>query len=94
MNAGRAIELQEQAWSLQAEGKLDQALIACREALRLMEESEGPDSPDAANLLNDLAEIENDRQNFDPLWRWPSARGPSRILGAIDWPAKPPCGSV
>jgi tetratricopeptide (TPR) repeat protein len=29
-----------------------------------MEESEGPDSPDVANLLNDLADIETERQNF------------------------------
>ena len=64
MNTGRAIELQEQAWSLQAEGKLEEALLACRQALRIMEEAEGPDSPDVANLLNDLAEIEEQRQNF------------------------------
>src|SRR5437868_4871191 len=38
MNADRAIELQEQAWRLQAEGKLDEAFLACGEALRLMEE--------------------------------------------------------
>ena len=49
---------------LLAEGKLEEALMACREALRSAEESEGPASPDVANLLNDLAEIENERQNF------------------------------
>ncbi len=64
MNVDRAVALQEQAWSLQAEGKLEEALAACREALRLMEECEGPVSPDVANLLNDLTEIENERQNF------------------------------
>ena len=64
MSAERAAALQEQAWSLQAEGKLEDALTAGREALRLMEESEGPDSPEVANLLNDLAEIEQDRQEF------------------------------
>lgn len=64
MNVERAIELQEQAWRLQADGKLEDALIACREAMRLIEESEGPDSPDVANVLNDLAEIESERQNF------------------------------
>jgi len=42
MNVERAIELQEQAWSFQAEGKLDDAQLTCREDLRLMEESEGP----------------------------------------------------
>jgi len=60
----RAIELQDQAWNFQAEGKLEDALIACRGAVRLMEESEGPDSPDVANLLIDLAEIESQGQNF------------------------------
>jgi len=64
MNVQRAVELQEQAWSLQAEGKLDDAWLRCREALQLMEASDGPDSPDVANLLNDLAEIETERQNF------------------------------
>ncbi len=64
MNVERAIELQEQAWNFQGEGKLEDALLASREALRLMEGSEGPDSPDVANLLNDLADIESERQNF------------------------------
>ena len=64
MSVERAIELQERAWSLQAEGKLGEARFACREALRLLEESEGPDSPDVANLLNDLADIEIERQDF------------------------------
>ncbi len=64
MNTDRAIALQEQAWAFQTEGKLDDALAACREALRLMEQSEGPESPDVANLLNDLAEIQCERQNF------------------------------
>jgi tetratricopeptide (TPR) repeat protein len=63
-NVERAIELQGQAWNFQAEGKLDDAQLTCSAALRLMEESEGPDSPDLANLLNDLADIETDRQNF------------------------------
>jgi tetratricopeptide (TPR) repeat protein len=60
----RAIELQEEAWGLQAAGKLEDALATCREALRLMEESEGPDSPDVANLLNDLVDVEIERQDF------------------------------
>jgi tetratricopeptide (TPR) repeat protein len=61
----RAIELQELSWNLQAEGKLDEASELCREALHLMEQSDGMDSPDVANLLNDLAEIEQERQNFE-----------------------------
>jgi tetratricopeptide (TPR) repeat protein len=64
MNVERAIELQEQSWNLEAEGKLEEASRACREALRLMESAEGTDSPDVANLLNDLADIEQERQNF------------------------------
>src|SRR6266567_2633261 len=66
MNVERAVELQEQAWRLQTEGKLDEAFVACGEALRLMEACDGPDSPDVANLFNDLAEIETARQNFGP----------------------------
>ena len=50
---------------LHAERRLDEALVICREALRLVEESAGCDSLDVANLLNDLTEIETDRQNFD-----------------------------
>ena len=64
MTIERAIELQEHAWTLQEEGKLDEAFDACREALRLTEAAEGADSPDAANLLNDLTEIARDRQDF------------------------------
>ncbi len=64
MSIERALELQSRAWTLQAEGKLDDAFSVCFEALQLTEQSEGSDSPDAANLLNDLAEIERDRQKF------------------------------
>lgn len=64
MSLERAVELQSRAWRLQTEGKLDDAFSACSEALRLTEQSEGSESPDAANLLNDLAEIERDRQKF------------------------------
>ena len=64
MTVEQAIGLQEQSWTVQAEGKLDEAACACREALRLMELAEGTDSLDVANLLNDLAEIEQERQNL------------------------------
>jgi tetratricopeptide (TPR) repeat protein len=60
----RAVELQECAWDLQASGNFDAAFLAAEEAVRLLEECEGPDTPDVANLLNDLADIERDRQNF------------------------------
>ena len=64
MSTERAVELQEQAWNLQAEGKPDEAATAVRKALLVLEESGEASSPDAANLLNDLAEIENERQSF------------------------------
>jgi tetratricopeptide (TPR) repeat protein len=64
MSTERAVALQEQAWNLQAEGKLDEAATAVRKALLLLEESGEANSPDAANLLNDLAEIESERQYF------------------------------
>jgi tetratricopeptide (TPR) repeat protein len=63
-NGELAVELQEKAWSLQAEGKLEEAAAAVGKALLLLEESGEANSPDAANLLNDLAEIESERQNF------------------------------
>ncbi len=63
MNIDQISELQEQAWKLQSEAKFDEAACACREALRLAQ-AEAQDSPDVANLLTDLAEIERDRQNF------------------------------
>jgi tetratricopeptide (TPR) repeat protein len=64
MTIDRALELQARAWTLQAEGNLEDAFAACHEALLLTEQCEGSDSADVANLLNDLAEIECDRQKF------------------------------
>jgi tetratricopeptide (TPR) repeat protein len=64
MTIDRALELQARAWTLQAEGNLEDAFAACHEALLLAEQCEGSDSADVANLLNDLAEIECDRQKF------------------------------
>jgi tetratricopeptide (TPR) repeat protein len=64
MNTQSAVEFQEQAWNLQAEGKLEEAAVACERAIALLEESGERNSPDAANLLNDLAEIQMLRQNF------------------------------
>ena len=64
MTIERAIELQTRSWALEGESKLEEASRACREALQLMEAAEGKASPDVANLLNDLADIEQQRQNF------------------------------
>jgi len=61
MNIERALSLQEQAWMFQEQGRLDEAVQACRAALELVEASEGPDSPDVANLLIDLAELDHER---------------------------------
>src|SRR5437762_11701850 len=83
MNAERASALQEQAWALRAEGKLNEALAAAQEALRLIEDVCGPQSPDAANLLNDLAEIEIDRQHLPlALQLAERARAIEDVLGA------------
>ena len=60
----RAVELQARSWQLHAAGQLDEALAKGREALQIVGTIEGPASADAANLLNDLAEIECDRQQF------------------------------
>lgn len=57
-------QLQERAWQLQAGGQLDEAFDAACQALQAVERAEGSESIDAANLLNDLAEIELDRRNF------------------------------
>lgn len=65
MSLERAVERQERSWALQAEGRLDEAFNAGLEALGLIEQCEGADSPDAANLLTDLAEIEQDRGHLD-----------------------------
>jgi tetratricopeptide (TPR) repeat protein len=60
-----AVELQERAWALEEEGKLEEAFDACSEALALIEAADGPESPDGANLLNELARLERDRQRYD-----------------------------
>jgi tetratricopeptide (TPR) repeat protein len=62
MSTARALELQELAWDFQARGEFDEAFERCALALALIEDAEGPQSADAANLLIDLADIENDRQ--------------------------------
>jgi tetratricopeptide (TPR) repeat protein len=64
MTIEQAIELQERAWTLESEGRLEEARAACREALRIIEGCEGADSLDTANILNDLADIEKGLQEF------------------------------
>ena len=64
MSIERAIELQENAWGLQDKGQLGRAIAACEEVLHLVEQSEGRDSADFANVLNDLADMEFERKNI------------------------------
>jgi tetratricopeptide (TPR) repeat protein len=64
MSLAIAVELQLKGWGLHAQGNLDEARRCCRDALRLVEHAEGEHSPDVSNLLNDLAEIESDRQEY------------------------------
>lgn len=61
MTTEQAHDLQRRAWALQAEGLHDDAAQAAATALAIAEASD-PASADIANLLNDLAEIEIDRQ--------------------------------
>ena len=61
----RAVALQQHSWELQAAGQLDEACRAAYDALALIERVEGAHSPDVANLLNDLAELECDREDLD-----------------------------
>jgi tetratricopeptide (TPR) repeat protein len=70
MASERAAVLQERAWELQAEGELDKAAAACLKALRGLDSAGESDSPDAANLLNDLAEVEGERQNPGAALSW------------------------
>lgn len=54
-------ELQERSWALQAQGRVDEACSACAQALALVEEAGDGCMPDAANLLNELAELHLDQ---------------------------------
>ena len=76
MNTDRAVKLQEQAWNLEAEGKLDEAAIAVRKALLLLQESDEANSPDAANLLNDLPKSRVNARASRMLRCWQNGRIP------------------
>ncbi len=64
MTIEHAIELQDKGWTLVHKGKIADGLTQIEEALRFFELIEGEDSPDVANLLNDVAEIENSLERF------------------------------
>jgi tetratricopeptide (TPR) repeat protein len=57
--------LQARAWELQAEGRLDEAYTLTMSALDSIEREGSGRSLDAANLLNELADLEAARQRFD-----------------------------
>ena len=64
MTIENAIKLQDTGWTLVHKGKIADGLKQIEEALRLFELIEGSESPDVANLLNDIAEIENNLERF------------------------------
>jgi hypothetical protein len=50
-----AVRLHDLAVSRRAEGRLQEAVPLCRQALALVERAVGPHHPDVANILNSLA---------------------------------------
>src|SRR5689334_17735214 len=60
----QALALHEQAKQYQVEYQLDDAERCCREALQLLEQIEGEQHPDVANVLNDLSSILDQRGNY------------------------------
>ncbi len=52
--------LQDWAWALQAEGRLEEALDGCTRAFALLAGAGLADTPDAANILADAADVERD----------------------------------
>lgn len=60
----RACQLHEAGLACYAAGKSREAESMFRRALRLLERAEGPDSPDVASVLNDLAAIYEERCEY------------------------------
>jgi tetratricopeptide (TPR) repeat protein len=61
----KALKLHEEAWKLEEQGDIAGASKLCRQVLRIFEQEEGPNSPDIANVLNDLADLERRLERFD-----------------------------
>ena len=59
-----AVRLHDLAVSRQAEGKLQEAVPPCRQALAIVERAVGPYHPDVANILNTLAGIYEDLGDY------------------------------
>jgi tetratricopeptide (TPR) repeat protein len=53
--------LQDWAWALQADGRLEEAHVACMKAFALLAGAGLGDTPDAANILADAADVQRDR---------------------------------
>lgn len=59
-----AVELFNQAQEFRAQGDLGRAEKLCARAIRIFQKAEGKNSPDAANLLNVLAAIRDERGSY------------------------------
>lgn len=59
-----AVRPHDLAVSRQAEGRLQEAVPLCRQALALVERAVGPHHPDVANILNTLAGIYEDLGDY------------------------------
>ncbi len=60
-----AVELFNQAMDFRAQGDLERADNLCAQAIEIFQNAEGKNSPDAANLLNVLASIRDERGDYD-----------------------------
>ena len=65
LHIDKALKLHEQAWKLEEQGDIAGASKLCRQVLRIFQQEEGPNSPDIANVINDLADLERRLERFD-----------------------------
>ncbi len=61
----QAVELFNQAMELRAQGDLENAETFCTQAIAIFQNIDGENSPDAANLLNVLAAIRDERGDYE-----------------------------
>ncbi len=52
-----AVALHDQAVALQAQGRHAEAEVCCRRSLSILQETDGPEHPDVANVMNTLASL-------------------------------------
>lgn len=60
-----AVEIFNQAMDFRAQGDLERAEELCAQAIEIFQNAEGENSPDAANLLNVLASIRDERGDYE-----------------------------